>query len=372
MPRSDPSARRASAATSTGSRSAASTTAQSSSRPALSCGATTAGQASAASARSSAPVAPGRMVEGEDQHRRFLADPERLQPPSQLGRLQTAAEGAGEDVAGEPPLGLAGDPAAHQLQRHDRHRLLQDQPLEVAEAAGVADDHDPGLGWAAAGRDHRVGERPARHRGVRGDEGMAVGGVPERLLADAADRVGGELAAEAAAGEPLAAAVEDRDGAADCRGDRRGDLLQPALLQDQPLEPALHRDAALQHLVLLVDEAGEGLLGDRDERGRVGDLEEREVALLGLVDERLRQSLVAEAGAEAEPGEVAVGEDADEGALLGGVVERDPGGQHQLAAGEPRRRVLELGDVDPPHRRRRGLARRRRGRGRARRGGSGR
>ena len=84
---------------------------------------------------------------------------------------------------------------------------------------------------------------------------MAVAGVAERLFADPGDRLGGELAAEAAAGEPLAAAVEDRHGAADRGGDRRGDFLQPALLQDQPLEPPLHRDPALQHLVLLVDEA---------------------------------------------------------------------------------------------------------------------
>ena len=61
---------------------------------------------------------------------------------------------------------------------------------------------------------------------------------------------------------------------------------------------------------------------------------------------------MAEAGAEAEPGEVVVGEAADEVALLGSAVsKRDAGGQHQLAAGEPRRRVLELGDVDPAHRR---------------------
>ena len=184
----------------------------------------------------------GRVVEGEDEHRRFLADPERLQAPAQLRRLQATAEGAGEDVAGEPALGLAGDPAAHQLERDDRHRLLQDQPLEVAEAAGVADDHDPGLRRAAAGRDHRVGEGAAGDRGVRGHEGVAVAGVAEGLLADAPDRVGGELAAEAAAGEPFAAAVEDRDGAADRGGDRGGDFLQPTLLEDQPLEPALDRD----------------------------------------------------------------------------------------------------------------------------------
>ena len=317
----------------------------------IECGATTAGQASAGERAFERPDRGGGVIEGEDQHRRFVADPERLQPPAQLSRLHPPAEGAGEDVAGEAPLGLAGDAAAHQLEGDDGDRLLQDQPLEIAEAAGVADDHHPGLGRAAAGRDHRVGQGPAGDRGMGGDEGVTVADVAERFLADRADRVGGELAAEAAPGEALAAAVEDGDGAADRGGDRRRDLLQAALLQDQPLQPSLHGDAALQNLVLLVDEAGEGFLGDRDERRRVGDLEQREVPLLGLLDQRFRQFAVAEAGAEAEPGEVAVGEQADEGALLGGAVERDPGAEHQLAAGEPGGRVLELGDVDPSHRR---------------------
>ena len=155
-----------------------------------------------------------------------------------------------------------------------------------------------------------MGERAAGDRGMGRDEGVAVAGVGERFVADRADRVGRELTPEAAPGEPLAAAVEDRDRAADRRGDRGDDLLEAALFQDQALEPALDRDPALQDLVLLVDEAGEGLLGDRDERGRVGDLEQREVALLGLVDERFRQFLVAEAGAEPEAGEVVVGEQA--------------------------------------------------------------
>ena len=130
------------------------------------------------------PTAAPGCVEREDEHRRLLADPERLQPPAQLGRLHPPAERPGEDVAGEPPLGLAGDPAPHQLQRHHRDRLLQDQPLEVAEPAGVADDHHPGLRRPAARRDHRVGQRPPRDRGVGGDEGVAVAGVAERFLAD--------------------------------------------------------------------------------------------------------------------------------------------------------------------------------------------
>ena len=93
----------------------------------------------------------GGVVEVEDEDRGLAADPERLEPAPKLRGLEAAAEGAGEDVAGEAPLGLPRDPAPHQLQGDDRDRLLEDQPLEVAEAAGVADDHDPGLRRAASG-----------------------------------------------------------------------------------------------------------------------------------------------------------------------------------------------------------------------------
>ena len=179
-PRSASSARRAVAATSSGSWSAASTTAQSSSRPPIVVRgddrrAALGGERSFQRRRRG-----GRVVEGEDEHRGFLADPERLEPAPQLVRLHPPAERPGEDVAGQPPLGLAGDPPAHQLQRDDRHRLLQDQPLEVPQATRVADDHHPGLRRPAARRDDRMGERPPRQRGVRGHEGVAVAGVAER------------------------------------------------------------------------------------------------------------------------------------------------------------------------------------------------
>ena len=172
------------------------------------------------------------VVEGEDEDGGLVADPKRLEAPAQLGRLHPAAEGAGEHVAGEAALGLARNPAAHQLQRHHRDRLLEDQPLEVAKPAGVAHDHDPRLRRAAAGRDHRVGESAPGERGVGRDERVAVAGVGEGFFADRGNRVGGELAAAAATGEALAAAVEDRHGAADGGGDRGGYFLQPLLLQN--------------------------------------------------------------------------------------------------------------------------------------------
>ena len=104
----------------------------------------------------------GGVLEGEDEHRRFVADAERLQPPAQLGGLHAPAERPGEDVAGEAPLGLAGDPAPHQLQGDDGDRLLQDQPLEVAEAAGVADDHRPRPGVARRRARSPGGPEPGR------------------------------------------------------------------------------------------------------------------------------------------------------------------------------------------------------------------
>ena len=91
-----------------------------------------------------------------------------------------------------------------------------------------------------------MGEGPPGDAGVGGDEGVAVVGVAEGFFADPGDRLGRELAAEALAGEPLAAGVEDGDGAADGGGDGGGDFLQAALLEDQPLEPPLHGDPALQ------------------------------------------------------------------------------------------------------------------------------
>ncbi len=54
-----------------------------------------------------------------------------------------------------------------------------------------------------------------------------------------------------------------------------------------------------------------------------------------------------EAGAEAEAGEAVLGEQGDELALAGCARELDPGGQQELLAGEPRGRVIELGDVNP-------------------------
>ena len=101
---------------------------------------------------------------------------------------------------------------------------------------------------------------------------------------------------------------------------------------------------------MLVDEVREGLLGDGDERHLVGHLEEREAELVGGLDHRLGHRRVGEAGAEAEAGQPVAGEPRDVLALGVGALELEAGGQQQLAARQPRRRIDDLGDVDPADR----------------------
>ena len=68
----------------------------------------------------------------------------------------------------------------------------------------------------------------------------------------------------------------------------------------------------------------------------VGDLEDREVALGRRLEQRRGHLRMTETGAEAEAGEVVVGEQGDELALALGRVELHAGGEQQLAAGQPR------------------------------------
>ena len=125
---------------------------------------------------------------------------------------------------------------------------------------------------------------------------------------------------------------------------------RPLLGQHDPLQPLVRAQRPLQHRVVLVDEVRGRLLGDRDERHLVGHLDEREAELGGRLAQRLGHLLVREPGAEPEPREPVPGEQLHERALAVGVEQPHPGGQEQLAAGQPRRRVLELGDVHPADR----------------------
>src|SRR4051812_2423970 len=97
---------------------------------------------------------------------------------------------------------------------------MQQQPVEVAEAAGVLDRDQPGLRQrsprlGAVG--DRQGEGATGELGVVGRVRAAV--AVARALVDLAGQGRGDLAveltAERAARERLAAAVEDERGAAD-------------------------------------------------------------------------------------------------------------------------------------------------------------
>ena len=171
--------------------------------------------------------------------------------------MQAAGQRLREHVAREPALGVARDPLAHQLERDDGARLLEDEPLEVAERA-VAAPREPGL----RGAPRRARRPAARARGPRvGDARARTPAGSRRCSAVAAGAAAsGPLGASVAAANARAAsgsprALEHRRAAADRLGDQPHDLVEPALLEHEPLEPPLDRRAAPQHLVLLVDEA---------------------------------------------------------------------------------------------------------------------
>ena len=214
--------------------------------------------------------------------------------------------------------------------------------MTISQATG-APPRRPGTGTASA--------RPRQRRVLWLERGQRRGRPRAReLAAERLQRRGAGAALARVAGQLAAGRVLNDRRAADRRRQRAEDGLQPAPLDHQPLEALVHLGAALQHRVLLVDQQREGALGDRDERHLVRHLEQRHAPLLRLIDQRLGHPLVLEPGAETQPGDVVVGEQGHEAALPGRAAELDPGGQQQLAAGEPWRRVLELRDVDPADR----------------------
>ena len=155
------------------------------------------------------------IVPAEDQHGGAVADPERAQPHRQLLLGEPAGERLREHVAGEPALGVAHRALAHQLECHDRHGLLEDQPLEVTEAACVARGHEPRLRRAAAPQRDRQHQRAAGDLRVVGCElgvvrrprGTAAQllAAPDHLLADVLERLLGQRAPERLARDRLAA-----------------------------------------------------------------------------------------------------------------------------------------------------------------------
>ena len=138
-----------------------------------------------------------RLSDPEHQHRGLVPDPERTQPPPQLGLVEVALDHLIEHVAGEPALRVLNDPAAHQLERHHRDRLLEDQALELAQAATVADRNEPHAWPARLGCDRQC-ERAAHDLVMGRLEGHGPSGFVAlgRLGTNRLRRRGRNLAAE--------------------------------------------------------------------------------------------------------------------------------------------------------------------------------
>ena len=157
------------------------------------------------------------------------------------------------------------------------------------------------------------------------------------------------------------AAREHAHGAAGRGGERAHHLVEPALLEHQPLEPLVDRDAALEHLVLLVHEPRERLLGDRDERQLVGHLEHREAELVAPPSTQRRRAASRGRSPVPKPSPARwwPASSRTNSRWRSSRVELDAGRQQQLAARQPRRRVGQLRDVHPAHRRVRAVLARR-------------
>ena len=149
--------------------------------------------------------------------------------------------------------------------------------------------------------------------------------------------------------ELATARILDDGRAADRARQRAKDSVEPAPLDDETLELLVDPRPPLQYRVLLVHQAREGTLRDRDERHLVGDLEHRNPQLRRLVDERLGHLLVLEPRTDADPRDAVVREAFAELALPRGGVQLDARGEQQLTARQPRGGVLDLGDVHPPN-----------------------
>ena len=234
----------------------------------------------------------------------------------------------GQQVAGEPALGVVGDAAAQQLERDDRHAwwsvrrsnsvsapasLAADEP-RVRHVGGRARCRSAASAPPAAPARAPRARRRARSRGAR-RRGCAP--RSSSRSSSTVSSVSGWRCERRTSS--VAARVEDHRRAADQRRQRLGDAVEAALGEHDPLQPLVRRERPLEHRVVLVDEVRGRLLGDRDERHLIGHLEQREAELRGGLAQRLGHRLVREARAEPEPGEPVPGQQLDERPLAVGV-----------------------------------------------------
>ena len=134
-------------------------------------------------------------------------------------------------------------------------------------------------------------------------------------------------------------------------GQRRHHPIGALALQDRAREGVLRIQGPRQQVVLLGHQPREHRLGDGDEREDIGHLEHRKGRRLRRLEERLRHALVGEAEAEPEAGQARLDQPRDVGALpRRGGPDPHAGHEEQLAALQPRRRVVQLAHVHPADR----------------------
>ena len=244
-------------------------------------------------------------------------EPERRHPPACLAIVEAFVLEVVEEVAGETQLRCGDGVASGELESERRLGVVQDQAVVLAELA------------------RRACRTQHRHLVVRHDRQL------ERVLeADAPSCV------------PLhqnaSALVHQCEAAPEMARHDGQQALGAATVRHCLREPFVYLEGLCDELELLARQVAEDGLRDGDERHLVRHLEDREALAVGLLDERRRHRLVAEAEPEAQPGQPVTGEPADVGALLGRVgADPEPGRQEELAAFEPRRRVGELRGVEP-------------------------
>ena len=214
-----------------------------------------------------------------------------------------------------------------------------------------ARDDQPVAARAVAGDRHRDGDGAARERALLGHEQRlprVARSAPRpargsRLTASAEiPRSAGWRASSPPRSSSSSAAPPTLSAIA------AHHLGQAALGEHQPLELGVHLDAALEHVELLVDELREGALGDRDERRLVRHLEKRQAA---PTRPPRRSGSGSPSWSKPVPSPTPAAPRSASSLTKRrwrvGAGQVDPGRQQQLAAGQKRRRVLELGDVDP-------------------------
>ena len=169
--------------------------------------------------RPSSTGAAGARAAARSDERRYARRRGRTAPGA--GRARRPASAPRPSSASTSPASrrsvVVGDAAAQQLERDHGDGLVQDQPVELRQAAGVLDARParPAAAPASAAlgrRGHRQRERARRELGVRRRERRArrrAARASRSSRRQRRDRLGRQLAAERALRQRLAAAVED-------------------------------------------------------------------------------------------------------------------------------------------------------------------